>query len=109
MLEELGYAVFCVDMYGKGFRPTETQDYAETQGELLILHGSADRGSAMQDFAALAAALEEEEVEHEMITYGGALPMPLQCMIRLDTVKERAKSPGSALSVFCLSPSSRQR
>ncbi len=147
MLADLGYAVFCPDMYGKGVRPTdnkekkkltrgfyadrprmrvvlkagldaakargatfenavamgycfggtvvlelarsgkemkgfvtfhgglaipEGQDYAETEGELLILHGSADQGSTMQDFAALAQALEEGEVKHEMITYGAA-------------------------------------
>lgn len=147
MLAELGYAVFCADLFGKGVRPTkkqekkqltrglyadrkrmrtllgaalaaakakganlenavaigycfggtvvlelartgremkgfvifhggldipEEQDYSQTKGEILVLHGSADGVSTMDDFAELAEALEEEEVKHEMITYGGA-------------------------------------
>ena len=48
------------------------QDYSITKGKLLILHGTADASVTMDDFAKLAVALEEKNVSHEMITYGGA-------------------------------------
>ena len=48
------------------------QDYSQTKGKLLILHGTADTSVTMDDFAGLAKALEEKGVSHEMITYGGA-------------------------------------
>ncbi|MFO7495326.1 MAG: dienelactone hydrolase family protein [Desulfobacterales bacterium] len=55
-----------------GLTTPEGQDYAQTKGKLLILHGSADTSVTMAHFATLAAALEEKGVSHEMITYGGA-------------------------------------
>ncbi len=55
-----------------GLSAPEGQDYALTKGKLLILHGTADTAITMDDFAALAKALEEKGVSHEMITYGGA-------------------------------------
>jgi dienelactone hydrolase len=55
-----------------GLTTPEGQDYAQTKGKLLILHGTADTSVTMEHFAALAAALEEKGVAHEMITYGGA-------------------------------------
>jgi dienelactone hydrolase len=55
-----------------GLTTPEGQDYAQTRGKLLILHGSADTSVTMAHFATLAAALEEKGVSHEMITYGGA-------------------------------------
>lgn len=55
-----------------GLTTPEGQDYAKTKGKLLILHGTADTSVTMEDFARLAAALEEKGVTHEMITYGGA-------------------------------------
>lgn len=55
-----------------GLTTPEGQDYAQTRGKLLILHGTADTSVTMAHFAALAAALEEKGVSHEMITYGGA-------------------------------------
>ena len=55
-----------------GLTTPEGQDYANTKGKLLILHGTADTSVTMEDFARLAAALEEKKVSHEMITYGGA-------------------------------------
>ncbi len=55
-----------------GLTTPEGQDYAQTKGKLLILHGTADTSVTMEDFARLAAALEEKGVSHEMITYGGA-------------------------------------
>src|SRR5690606_12618926 len=50
----------------------EGQDYADTRGEILVLHGSADEPVPMADFAALAETLEKAGVPHEMISYGGA-------------------------------------
>jgi len=147
MLAELGYAVFAVDLFGAGVRPTEVKDkrqhtgelyknrdkmralmrgaldtaksrgakidnavvagycfggaavlelarsgadlkgfatfhgglktpkgqnYAKTQGEILIMHGSADSAITMDQFADLAKELESAGIAHEMITYGGA-------------------------------------
>lgn len=48
------------------------QDYGNTKGSLLILHGTADTNITMDHFAMLANALEEKGVPHEMIAYGGA-------------------------------------
>ncbi len=55
-----------------GLTTPEGQDYAQTRGKLLVLHGTADASVTMEHFATLAAALEEKGVPHEMITYGGA-------------------------------------
>ncbi|MGB2927119.1 MAG: dienelactone hydrolase family protein [Limnothrix sp.] len=51
----------------------EGQDYSETQGELLILHGSADPVSPMSEVAALAADLNSAEIPYNMEIYGGGL------------------------------------
>ena len=48
------------------------QNYANTRGKILILHGSADQAITMDQFAGLAKELESAGVDHEMITYGGA-------------------------------------
>lgn len=48
------------------------QDYAKVKGSVLILHGSADASVSMDDFAALAVALETAGIPHEMISYSGA-------------------------------------
>jgi dienelactone hydrolase len=48
------------------------QSYAKTRGKLLILHGSADTVSTIDDFAQLAKELEQAGVDHEMILYGEA-------------------------------------
>jgi dienelactone hydrolase len=55
-----------------GLQTPKGQDYANTKGSLLVLHGSADQAVTMDDFAALAKQLESASVEHEMITYSGA-------------------------------------
>jgi len=55
-----------------GLAIPEGQDYSETKGQLLIMHGTADSNITMEQFTLLAKALEEYEVPHEMITYGGA-------------------------------------
>ena len=62
-----GYATF----HG-GLQTPKGQDYGKTRGEILIMHGSADRAIGLDDFVALARELEEAGVAHEMITYGGA-------------------------------------
>jgi dienelactone hydrolase len=55
-----------------GLATPEGQDYGAARGSLLILHGTADANIGMDQFAALAVALEKNGVRHEMITYGGA-------------------------------------
>ena len=147
MLAELGYSVFCADLFGAGIRPTkledkqqctgelygdrprmralmqgaldaaraqglntdncvamgycfggtavlefarsgsdlkgwatfhgglalpEGQDYSQTKGEILVLHGSADSHVTMEHFSKLVEDLETAAVPNEMITYGGA-------------------------------------
>jgi len=55
-----------------GLATPEGQDYSRTKGQVLVFHGTADTAVSMDDFAALAVALEKQDVAHEMITYGGA-------------------------------------
>ena len=55
-----------------GLQTPEGQNYANTRGKILIMHGSADTAITMDQFAGLAKELESAGVAHEMITYGGA-------------------------------------
>lgn len=55
-----------------GLQTPEGQNYSQTQGELLILHGAADHHISMADFAQLGVELESQSVNYEMIAYGGA-------------------------------------
>jgi dienelactone hydrolase len=55
-----------------GLGTPEGQDYANTKGRLLILHGGADATVTMDDFGRLAGELEQAKVPYEMIVYGGA-------------------------------------
>ncbi len=55
-----------------GLKTPEGQNYANTRGKILIMHGSADKAITMDQFADLAKELESAGVAHEMITYGGA-------------------------------------
>ena len=55
-----------------GLKTPDGQNYVDTKGELLIMHGSADSAITMDQFAALANELEAAGIPHEMITYGGA-------------------------------------
>ena len=48
------------------------QDYNQTKGAIMVFHGTADTAISMADFASLANELEQAEVRHEMISYGGA-------------------------------------
>ena len=55
-----------------GLKTPEGQNYEKTRGNVLIMHGSADKAITMDQFADLAKELESAGVAHEMITYGGA-------------------------------------
>ena len=55
-----------------GLKTPEGQNYTKTRGKVLILHGTADKAIAMDQFADLAKELESTGIDHEMITYGGA-------------------------------------
>lgn len=48
------------------------QNYNNTQGEILVFHGTADQVVPFEDFTTLGKTLEEAHVPHEMITYSGA-------------------------------------
>jgi len=55
-----------------GLKTPDGQDYANTNGKLLIMHGTADTAITMDQFAGLATELEAAGVQHEMVTYSGA-------------------------------------
>jgi len=55
-----------------GLKTPQGQNYANTKGAMLIMHGSADKAITMDQFAALANELEAVGIPHEMISYGGA-------------------------------------
>lgn len=55
-----------------GLKTPEGQDYEDAKGSYLILHGTADTAITMEQFSALAEELEENNLPHEMISYGGA-------------------------------------
>jgi dienelactone hydrolase len=55
-----------------GLNTPEGQNYSMTKGKVLILHGTADGSVTMTDFASLASDLEQKNIPHEMISYGGA-------------------------------------
>lgn len=55
-----------------GLATPEGQDYRQTKGSVLILHGSADASVSMTDLANLTVALEQAGIPHEMISYSGA-------------------------------------
>lgn len=55
-----------------GLATPEGQDYSSGKGRYLILHGTSDTAITMEDFGDLAAELDENNLKHEMISYGGA-------------------------------------
>lgn len=55
-----------------GLGTPEGQDYSQTKGEVLLLHGSADPVSGMGDLASLLTQLTEANVAHSATVYGGA-------------------------------------
>lgn len=55
-----------------GLSTPEGQDYSNARGSYLILHGSSDTMISLDDLAALGKELEENNLPHELISYGGA-------------------------------------
>ncbi|PVV11894.1 MAG: dienelactone hydrolase [gamma proteobacterium symbiont of Ctena orbiculata] len=55
-----------------GLKTPNGQDYSTTQGEILVMHGSADSNIPMDQFASLANELEAAGISHQMVTYSGA-------------------------------------
>lgn len=55
-----------------GLATPEGQDYTQTKGKILIMHGSADTAITMDDFANLAKRFEADNADNIMVTYGGA-------------------------------------
>ena len=55
-----------------GLAIPEGQDYTQTKGQVLVLHGTADDSVTMDQFAGLAKELESRKIKHEMIAYSGA-------------------------------------
>ena len=55
-----------------GLKTPEGQNYSQTRGEILVMHGTADSAITMDQFAGLASELEAAGVKHEMVTYSGA-------------------------------------
>ncbi len=55
-----------------GLGTPEGQNYSQTTAPILLLHGSADPVSGMDDLASLLNQLEEAKVPHDAEVYGGA-------------------------------------
>ncbi len=55
-----------------GLKTPEGQNYNNTKGKILVLHGSADSAITMDQFAGLTNELVAAKVSHEMISYSGA-------------------------------------
>lgn len=55
-----------------GLKTPDGQDYSQTKGDILIMHGSADTAITMDQFASLTNQLETAGVKHQMVTYSGA-------------------------------------
>ena len=63
----MGFATF----HG-GLKTPEGQDFSNTKGSILVMHGTADTAISMDQFADLANELEAAGVDHQMVTYSGA-------------------------------------
>ena len=59
-----------VNFHG-GLKTPEGQNYSETTGAILILHGSVDPVSGMDDVTNLVKELNDFEIQHEVHIYGG--------------------------------------
>ena len=55
-----------------GLKTPTGQDYAATSAPVLILHGSADPASGMEDLAALLNQLKDAKIPHDAEVFGGA-------------------------------------
>ena len=54
-----------------GLKTPEGQNYSETTGPILILHGSVDPVSGINDVTNLVKELNDFEIQHEVLIYGG--------------------------------------
>jgi dienelactone hydrolase len=55
-----------------GLKTPAEQDYKNTPAPVLLLHGSADPVSGMDDLAAVLTLLQEDGVPHDAQVFGGA-------------------------------------
>lgn len=55
-----------------GLSTPKGQDYSQTKGSVLLLHGSADPVSGMQDLASLLDELQGANIPHAAEIFGGA-------------------------------------
>ena len=55
-----------------GLKTPEGQDYSKTSAPVLLLHGSADPVSGMDDLASLLNELKDAQIPHDAEVYGGA-------------------------------------
>ena len=77
MLAELGYAVFAVDLFGAGVRPTEVQDKRQHTGEL---YKDREKMRALMEGALDAAKARGANVENAVAAvycFGGAAVLEL--------------------------------
>ena len=58
--------------FHSGLATPDGQSYELTKSKVMVFHGTADTAISMDDFAQLAKELEERNVPHEMVSYGGA-------------------------------------
>ncbi len=59
-----------VNFHG-GLKTPEGQNFSETTGAILILHGSVDSVSGMDDVTNLVKELNDFEIQHEVHIYAG--------------------------------------
>ena len=59
-----------VNFHG-GLKTPEGQNYSETTGAILILHGSVDPVSDMDDVTNLVKEINDFEIQHEVRIYSG--------------------------------------
>ena len=59
-----------VNFHG-GLKTPEGQNYSETTGAILILHGSVDPVSDMDDVTNLVNEINDFEIQHEVHIYSG--------------------------------------
>lgn len=55
-----------------GLKTPEDQNYSKTAGPILLLHGSADPVSGMEDLVSLINQLKDAQIPHDAEVYGGA-------------------------------------
>jgi dienelactone hydrolase len=58
--------------FNGGLSTSISQNYSQTKGSVLLLHGSADQVSGMQDLASLLDELQAANIPHAAEIFGGA-------------------------------------